>query len=171
MKDDDDEDDGVDSDDYDAILEDQLERDYQEYLDRKGTKTRRVRVGKKTRVLAGAVPTPDDGAEAAVEDFIKLDADEPAAAPADAPEERHPLVHKEQVSAGAKADLWFSQAQFAGLESEDEDQDEEDMDEDEFDDADAMSEDEDAGANGQPDELDDDDDNELVMPGGRGHWL
>lgn len=136
-------DDGVDSDDYVTVLEAQMDRDYQEYLDRKGTKSKRVRLGKKSKLLVGTMPVVNTGLDhdepLGVVDMdsgkiknsggkrtagvaarhVQSDDDDDHYGEIDGDDTELPLVRSERLSIAAQAQLWFSQSQFAGLESDD----------------------------------------------------
>eukprot|EP00052_Salpingoeca_macrocollata_P006983 m.57080 g.57080 ORF g.57080 m.57080 type:complete len:893 (+) comp15767_c1_seq1:91-2769(+) len=115
------------------VLEETLEREYQSYLERKGGRHKRVRVGNRTRYV-DIEQRPEEGPEqdaAVVAAAVKVQEQAQPDSEGDDEDEEggNPLLHDEKVPRSRRAALWFSQQQFADLESEEEDEVEEEEEE------------------------------------------
>lgn len=126
-KDDDtDEEDDDDANSYRRLLESQLDRDYEEYKNRREVKKKRFKQGKKTRTLIGSIAHVKDGATDF--DFQKdleqnmpdlMCEDYSGAAAQEGEQEANPLIQtSDKETASRRAALWFSQDQFAGLDDD-----------------------------------------------------
>eukprot|EP00040_Diaphanoeca_grandis_P006124 m.36053 g.36053 ORF g.36053 m.36053 type:complete len:823 (-) comp17249_c0_seq1:131-2599(-) len=117
---------------YTDNMEDQLAKEYDEYLERRGMKKKKVVFkSKKSKIIGAAIDPNEDAPDTDyIPDVSDLREQEESDAEEDEEESTNPLI---ALNSGTNADknmnLWFAQKQFADMEEEDDSDSDEEADE------------------------------------------